>query len=68
MVENKLTERTGKGVKFLPSLQKNVNYLSFLFLMIFFKYFWQGNHDAGIKQPRKRDLELNARPKPDSTP
>jgi hypothetical protein len=40
----------GKAVNFLPSLQKNVTSLqSFLFLMIFFKHFWQDKHEVEIK-------------------
>jgi hypothetical protein len=65
--ENKVMR--GGGVNFLSSLQKNVNYLlSFLFLMIFFKYFWQDNHDVEIKQPRRGDLELKAKPNPNLIP
>jgi hypothetical protein len=36
--------------------------------MISFKYFWQGNHNVEIKQPRRGDLELNAKPNPDLIP
>jgi hypothetical protein len=36
--------------------------------MIFFKYFWQDNHEVEIKQPQRGDLELNVRPNPNSIP